>query len=239
MALINNATPADGDLIADGDDEIRSLKTAIQQIIGIPNNVNITAAGGNYTAGGLEYTTYQNSAANPTAAGRLQRNAANLLFHDGTAARTVLTSAVGAIALAGTLIGSRAGDYSTTSTTFVDVDATNLKTTLAIPAGARFLIAAAWFNAVHGGSSSVQIDSIQIVFNVSTVVAGIRSSGSGVAGNFPQSVLFGVLASPSGTFPLALQFRRDVTFTNCVIRNRADDALVDTAVPRLLYLVVM
>ena len=40
-------------------------------------------------AGGLQTVIFQDAAANPATAGHVQRNATNLLFYDGTAARTV------------------------------------------------------------------------------------------------------------------------------------------------------
>lgn len=86
---VNAITGASLPSTIDGD-----LNTGIKQpvidIFGIPDNTNISAAGLNFVAAGLDRVIFQDAAANPTATGRLQRNAANLLFHDGTAARTLV-----------------------------------------------------------------------------------------------------------------------------------------------------
>lgn len=74
------------------DNDINALKLGVVDILGIPDNTNISAAGLNFVAAGLDRVIFQDAAASPSAAGRFQRNGANLEFHDGTAAR-VLTNA--------------------------------------------------------------------------------------------------------------------------------------------------
>jgi hypothetical protein len=95
MALPNkiiSTVPAGSDAPSVIDDRIKDLALGVIDILGIPDNTNISAAGLNFAAAGLQYVLFQDAAANPAAAGRLQRNAANLLFHDGTAARTFVST---------------------------------------------------------------------------------------------------------------------------------------------------
>ena len=92
MALpnsITSTTPLGSDLPSTIDDQIRALKLAVQDILGIPNATAISAAGLNYVAGGLDRIIFQDAAASPTATGRLQRNGTKLEYHDGTAARVL------------------------------------------------------------------------------------------------------------------------------------------------------
>jgi len=95
--LIDPATPPGSQDISLGDDRIRELKQAIIDIFGLPSNTNISVAGFSFVAAGLQIINFQDIAADPTVAGRVQRNAANLKFHDGTASRTLLTDVSGAI----------------------------------------------------------------------------------------------------------------------------------------------
>jgi hypothetical protein len=71
------------------DNDINALKLGVIDILGIPDNTNISAAGLNFVAAGLDRVIFQDAAGSPSAAGRFQRNAANLEFHDGTAARII------------------------------------------------------------------------------------------------------------------------------------------------------
>src|SRR3990167_8984316 len=96
MALpnsVNSATPAGGDNPSLGDDQFRDLKTFLEDIFSIPDNTNIAAAGLDFVAAGLNTIILQDAAANPATAGYLQRNAADLVFHDGTAARVLVSTA--------------------------------------------------------------------------------------------------------------------------------------------------
>ncbi len=69
------------------------LKQPLIDIFGIPDNTNISTAVMTVNASGLDSVNFRDSTANPGAAGKLQRNAASLLFHDGTAARTLVDTA--------------------------------------------------------------------------------------------------------------------------------------------------
>ena len=96
MALpstLASTTPVGGNLPSTLDDQIRALKLAIEDIFGIPDATAIAAAGCEYVAAGLKNVRFQDAAANPATAGYLQRNAADLLFYDGTAARTLVSTA--------------------------------------------------------------------------------------------------------------------------------------------------
>ena len=84
QAIIGSSLPS---LI---DNDINAFKLGVQDIFGIPDNTNISAAVMTVNASGLDNVIFRNTAADPDAAGELQRNAALLKFHDGTAARTVL-----------------------------------------------------------------------------------------------------------------------------------------------------
>ena len=88
--LIDSATPAGSDSPTAGDDQIRAFKLAVRDIFTIPNNTTIATALGSVSASGLQYWTFNNEAADAAAAGRLQRNAAILTWHDGTAVRQLL-----------------------------------------------------------------------------------------------------------------------------------------------------
>ena len=72
------------------DNDINAFKLAVLDIFGIPDNTNISTAVMAVNAAGLDSINFRNTAGNPGTAGFLQRNAALLKFHDGTAARTVL-----------------------------------------------------------------------------------------------------------------------------------------------------
>lgn len=86
---VDKATPAGSDSPSLGDDQFRALKTAIEDILGIADATNIAAAAFSITTSGLQAVVFQDVAGNPSATGRLGRNATALLFHDGTGARTI------------------------------------------------------------------------------------------------------------------------------------------------------
>lgn len=93
MALpnqIDQATPPGSQSPSLGDDRIREFKTAVNDILGIPNATNVSAAGFLFAAAGLSRVAFQDLAGSPATAGHFQRNGANLEFHDGTAARVVV-----------------------------------------------------------------------------------------------------------------------------------------------------
>lgn len=92
MALpstINSASPAGSDSPALGDDQIRALKLAIEDIFAIPDATAIAAAGFTFAAAGMTVIVLQDGAANPTAAGEIRRNSRKLMLHDGVAARAL------------------------------------------------------------------------------------------------------------------------------------------------------
>ena len=93
MALptsINNATPLGSASPATIDDQFRDLKLFLTDLFGVPNATNISANVMTVVAGGLDSINFANSGANAAVAGELQRNGANLTFHDGTSARTTV-----------------------------------------------------------------------------------------------------------------------------------------------------
>ena len=103
---VNAITGASAPSTIDGD-----LNTGIKQplldIFTIPNNTNITQEACEITASGMKRVRFYNAAGNPSNSGDLQRNAADLLFHDGTAARTTFLSG-GAQILSTTNVGPHA-----------------------------------------------------------------------------------------------------------------------------------
>lgn len=97
------------------------IKQPLVDILGIPDNTNVAAAGLNFVAAGLDRVIFQDAAGDPSAAGRLQRNAADLLFHDGTAARTFVNTATAQSLALKTLVapvlsGSVTGTYTLAGT---------------------------------------------------------------------------------------------------------------------------
>lgn len=130
--LINSSTPAGSDSPASGDDEIRAFKLATRDIFGIPNNTTLAAAVTSCDADGLQYVIFQNEAVDAAAAGRLQRNAANLTWHDGTAARTVVWTATAQTLTSKTLTSPIVGTQLTLDQTTADYTLT-----WADPAAAR------------------------------------------------------------------------------------------------------
>ena len=93
MALptsVNNLAPLGSASPATIDDQLRDLKLFLTDLFGVPNATNISANVMTVVAGGLDSINFANSAANAAVAGELQRNGANLTFHDGTSARTTV-----------------------------------------------------------------------------------------------------------------------------------------------------
>src|SRR3990167_3434100 len=97
----NKAEPAGTDSPASGDDVLRAHVLAIEDLFGIPDATAIAAAGMAWVAAGLETLILQDAAGAPTAEGEIQRNGAALLYHDGVASRTILTSATAVTAAQG------------------------------------------------------------------------------------------------------------------------------------------
>ena len=98
---VDASSPAGSDSPASGDDQLRALKTFIEDVWGIHDATNIAAAGFTFVAAGLETLILQDAAAAPTAEGEIQRNGTALLYHDGVASRTILTSATAVTAAQG------------------------------------------------------------------------------------------------------------------------------------------
>lgn len=78
--LVNKADPAGTDSPSLGDDTIRALKLALQDILGVPDNTNISAALFQVAATGLTAVVFRDSAASANAAGELQVNGTRLTF---------------------------------------------------------------------------------------------------------------------------------------------------------------
>ena len=92
MALpstLTSTTPAGSDSPSLGDDIIRAFKLSIVDILGIPDATSVTVAMFAGLAGGLDEVIFRDAAANASATRRLRANAANLTWHDGTAAGRV------------------------------------------------------------------------------------------------------------------------------------------------------
>jgi hypothetical protein len=108
MALIIvKAAPAGSDQANTYDDDMRALKLALEDIFGIPDDTTIATKLMTVLAAGLQKLHFMDTAANPTVAGDLQRNAADMKYHDGTASRTLATQAyVDALLVSGTRIGA-------------------------------------------------------------------------------------------------------------------------------------
>lgn len=103
MALpstIDSTTPAGSASPALGDDQIRALKLSIVDIFGVPDNTAVSVAAFAMVAGGLDEIILRNAAADASATGRVRRNATNLTWHDGTAARNIYFAAGTDVALA-------------------------------------------------------------------------------------------------------------------------------------------
>ena len=95
MSLPNKINPADPSGSADPgtlDTIIQDFKTAVLDILGIVSNTNVSAAALSITATGLQKAIFQNTAANPSAAGEVQRNSTSLKYYDGSAVQTLTTS---------------------------------------------------------------------------------------------------------------------------------------------------
>lgn len=95
MALpnnINKSVPAGTDLPSTLDNRIRELATAVEDIIGIPDQQNITTAMAVVTSNGLDSVIFADMSANALSAGRLRRNGTGLTWHDGTSASAFVTA---------------------------------------------------------------------------------------------------------------------------------------------------
>ena len=115
----------------------------------------------------------------------------------------------GSIFAAGTLEGSSTGsDYTTTSATFVDVDAVNLAVSVTVPGAAKFILVAASFaiggSLIADGAARVQFFAAGMGFGAGVYVNNPVSAPAG------EYTLYGVLANPTpGAQTIAMQFRGD------------------------------
>jgi len=101
MALpnqINAQVPAGSDLPSTLDNRLRNLALATEDILGIPDQTNISNAGFLFASDGLSSIAFQNTARTPSTNGHLQRNAAELAYYDGTSSyNLVLDSRTGTL----------------------------------------------------------------------------------------------------------------------------------------------
>lgn len=115
----------------------------------------------------------------------------------------------GSIFDAATLEGSSTGvDYSTTSATFVDVDAVNLKATITVPGAAKFLLV--WVSLTGGGSVITDtLAHVRVLAAGSETALGVYVNNAAI-NPVGDTTLFGVLPTPTpGAQTIALQFRGD------------------------------
>jgi hypothetical protein len=96
--LLNKASPA-GTAPPNADDDVRALTLAIEDIFGVVDNTTIAAAALTITSTGLKTVIFQDAAADPTAAGQLQRSGSALKFYN-SAARVVYIAAGTDVAVA-------------------------------------------------------------------------------------------------------------------------------------------
>lgn len=149
------------------------------------------------------------------------------------------TAAAGTISAAGTLAGSASDtDYSTTSATFVDVDATNLKVTVTVPTGAKFLLVMATFT-VPNGVITDAANRVQILAAGSAVAPAVYSNNTTLSYSGSYTI-YAVVANPTaGSQTIALQFRGDGV-NAFVIKNKILEGGVgatDQKRARMLYAV--
>lgn len=229
MALpntVDTATPPGSEAISLGDNQIRSFKVFMTDVLGIPNATAINNAFFEIVAAGLKSVFMQDAAANPVSNGQLRRNAADLLYHNGVVARSLLG---GAITLAATLKGAAGGDHNTASGAFADVDATNLKASVTIPVGAKFLLAGYSIGAAGGASGA---NKVRIL-----AAGGVICDGFTGAGEAHFTVPMGIIANPtSGAQTIALQYANggSGTFT---IFDTSPELGTTRPIPRMWYIV--
>ena len=144
----------------------------------------------------------------------------------------------GSIFAAGALRGI-GGTYTTTSVTYEDVDATNLKASVTVPGGAKFIIVQATF-CVSGGTSTENIAHVRVLAAGSVAADGgsndavyVNNGALTPAGVF---TFYGVVANPaSGAQTIALQFRGDSIGTAFSIVNQIPEGVGPICLPRMLY----
>ena len=85
---LNAANPPDTESPGLGDDRMRTLTQDLLDLLGLPASTDISGALLECVAAGLKTIILQDAAANPATAGHVRRNAARVLFHDATSAKT-------------------------------------------------------------------------------------------------------------------------------------------------------
>ena len=145
----------------------------------------------------------------------------------------------GSISIVRYLVGSRTVPYTTTSATFVDVDSTNLKTTVTVPTGASFMLAWATYavlgSLITDGQQHVQIAAAGSVMGLFNWTDNLTTNPVG------SFTIFGFLASPPAGFQdVALQFSGDgvnaFTIANPSVEGTPSTD-IRAIVPKMLVLV--
>lgn len=148
-----------------------------------------------------------------------------------------ITTIPGAISAMGYAEGSRAGDYSTTSATFVDVDGANLSVSLTVPVGSAFLIVWAFYavgtSVITDGDPHVQFMAAGSALGAFSYVNNSTTNPIGV-----QTVM-GFRASPTtGGQTVRLQFKGDGANAFTIKNPAAEGTLAagPTVVPKMMAL---
>lgn len=167
--------------------------------------------------------------------------AGGTLFEDNGSTWTAVAPGIttaGSIVSASYMQGSRTGtDYSTTSNTFVDVDATNLKASVTVPDGARFIVSVATYAVTVGASLTDGLPHVQFaVAGVDFPLYNWIDTGA-VADPTGVFTIFGVAPSPdAGAQDVSLQFRGDGTHTFALYNGPNEGA--GKVVAKFLVLVI-
>jgi hypothetical protein len=123
------------------------------------------------------------------------------------AALTFTAGVGGSVSVAGTLASPGGSTYTRTTASFADVDATNLKASVTVPVGAKFLFVMASFGIT--ASNAIQTGGLVQILAAGTAVGACVFTSAGQAAA-PVFTTYGVVANPtSGAQTIALQFRGD------------------------------
>jgi len=144
----------------------------------------------------------------------------------------------GALSVVNALAGDQSGSYSTTSATYVDVDAVNLKTTIAVPIGSKFILVWAFWSLTTGTAVVSGQDCVRIF--AAGQALGPYSFCGGILPTTVQSVMAVAHNPTSGAQTVALQFRGDgvnaAVMSNPTAEGYASND-VPVVVPRMLVAV--